>query len=209
MLDQISSREHCGEAVLAQRIPPLPSFTVSRALSRFDRTQLEGFISIAIDLLDLADGDPESEDDDSEDSFALPGEALANASGPGCPIADAGGDIANEDVAGGYMDVRSSGPGCPISDPGGGAVDDEAELTNEDGEEEALIGEFSDAAARAVHRTRIQRTRCFPQYRQYRDWGSREMRREVRNYRLFTPPGVPTRRQLFRRKRGVPRRPRA
>lgn len=35
---------------------------VHRILGRFNRDQISGFISVAIDLLDLADGDPDSED---------------------------------------------------------------------------------------------------------------------------------------------------
>ena len=43
---------------------PNASTPVERILGRFDRAQLEGFISVAIDLLDMADGDPDIEDDD-------------------------------------------------------------------------------------------------------------------------------------------------
>ncbi|ALR19027.1 hypothetical protein ATN00_00545 [Sphingobium baderi] len=37
---------------------------VARILSRYDRERLEGFVAIAIDLMDLMDGDPDLEDDD-------------------------------------------------------------------------------------------------------------------------------------------------
>jgi hypothetical protein len=69
---------------------------IERILGRFDRAQLEGFIAIAIDLLDLADGDPDVErngdeldgsmgEDDFHDQSA---DWLGHA---GCPIADPGG----------------------------------------------------------------------------------------------------------------------
>ena len=71
---------------------PIPPAVISRALSRFDREQLSGFIAVAIDLLDFADGDRDLELDGdeldgdirSEDSFEYHG-----GYGPGCPIADA------------------------------------------------------------------------------------------------------------------------
>ena len=43
-------------------LPPMPA--VARILSQFDRPKLEGFIAVAIGLLDVLDGDPESEEDD-------------------------------------------------------------------------------------------------------------------------------------------------
>ena len=72
---------------------------VMRILSRFDRASLAGFISIAIDLLDLADGDADLEEtgddeltgDESDGNFseddAAPRFALIE-HGPGCIIAD-------------------------------------------------------------------------------------------------------------------------
>lgn len=41
-------------------LPPMPA--IARILSRFDRAQLEGFISVAIDLADAMDGDENLED---------------------------------------------------------------------------------------------------------------------------------------------------
>jgi hypothetical protein len=43
---------------------PPPPAAVSRVLATFDRHQLEGFIAVALDLLDLADGDLDMEEDD-------------------------------------------------------------------------------------------------------------------------------------------------
>ena len=40
-------------------MPPIPA--VARILARYDRAKLEAFITIAIDLADTLDGDPEGE----------------------------------------------------------------------------------------------------------------------------------------------------
>lgn len=45
---------------------PVPPPAITRVLSRFDRDQLAGFIAVAIDLLDLADGDADREGDDAD-----------------------------------------------------------------------------------------------------------------------------------------------
>lgn len=67
--------------------PPMPA--VARILSRFDRQQLEGFLSVAIDLLDFADGDPDAENATNlEDDFVLTDNALHSDTGPGCAISD-------------------------------------------------------------------------------------------------------------------------
>lgn len=68
-------------------IIPMPA--VARILSRYDRAKLEAFVSVAIDLLDVMDGDPDAETgNDLEDDFALSENALAWEDGPGCTIAD-------------------------------------------------------------------------------------------------------------------------
>ncbi len=90
---------------------------IARILARYDRQRLEGFISIAIDLLDVVDGDPDleiedpagetvpvvddlslppEEDDadpdleetDAEDSFVLSTNALRLNHGAGCNVGD-------------------------------------------------------------------------------------------------------------------------
>jgi len=54
-----------------EQFVPAPPAAITRVLATFDRNQLEGFIAVALDLLDLADGDPEAEDStDLEDDFA-------------------------------------------------------------------------------------------------------------------------------------------
>lgn len=73
-----------------QTAPPSPVIVV-QALARLNRNQLAGIITVAIDLLDIADGDTDLEpngdelDGDwrSEDSFEYHG-----GYGPGCPVAD-------------------------------------------------------------------------------------------------------------------------
>lgn len=49
-------------ATLPFTTPPMPA--VARILSRYDRPKLEAFLSIAIDLLDTLDGEPDVEEDD-------------------------------------------------------------------------------------------------------------------------------------------------
>ena len=49
---------------MSAHFAPPPPAAVSRILRRFDRDQLAGFIAVAIDLLDVADGDPDDEDDE-------------------------------------------------------------------------------------------------------------------------------------------------
>ena len=43
-----------------------PPPAVMRVLSRFDRAQIEGFVEVAIGLMDLADPDPDAEPDGDE-----------------------------------------------------------------------------------------------------------------------------------------------
>lgn len=71
-----------------------------------------------IERLDLSDGDADFEDaTDLEDDWTLSKRGAGFHTGPGCPIADAGGQSSNEDEPGCYS--GDPGPGCPISDPGG------------------------------------------------------------------------------------------
>jgi len=76
-----------------ERLLPVPPAAVSRVLSRFDRRALEGFISVAIDLLDLADGDADLEESgDEQDGIGAEDEPCAAfelmGNGPGCLISD-------------------------------------------------------------------------------------------------------------------------
>lgn len=45
-------------------VPDMP--VLARILARFEREELEGFIAVAIDLLDVAAGDDDIEEDDSD-----------------------------------------------------------------------------------------------------------------------------------------------
>lgn len=82
---------------------PAPPVAISRVLSRFTREELEGFVAIAIDLMDMADGDPDAEiGNDAEDDFQLSPMALDYvADVPGCPI--------TEPDAVGYLEWDSRG----------------------------------------------------------------------------------------------------
>ena len=83
---------------LPAHFAPMPA--VMRTLAQFDRLSLEGFISVAIGLLDVVDGDPdvepngdETDHSHSEECFIEYGPCYA----PGCPVADPGGCTAEDD----------------------------------------------------------------------------------------------------------------
>ena len=91
---------------------PPPPAAISRILSTFSRDHLEGFIAVALDLLDLADGDPDFQQADGDElDFNAAEDDFCDHSGwkaeAGCPVSDPGED----------------------DDPGGGNVDDEGEPT--------------------------------------------------------------------------------
>ncbi|MDT7527991.1 hypothetical protein OVY29_04875 [Sphingopyxis sp. SE2] len=69
-----------------------PPAAVMRMLASHSREQLEGFIEVALSLLDLADGDPDIEPNgDEEDGTGAEDEQGAHtcdASGPGCAVSD-------------------------------------------------------------------------------------------------------------------------
>jgi hypothetical protein len=91
-------------------IPPMPA--VARILGRYDRSQVEAFIAVAIDLLDVFDGDTDVELNGDEVDGTNAEDELPRDSSVG------------------------SGPRCIISDPDL-AVDDEGCDTDEDREEDA------------------------------------------------------------------------
>jgi hypothetical protein len=79
---------------------PIPGAAtpVERILSRFDRAQLEGFIAVAIDLLDIADGDTdvelngdEADGTGGEDDFIDHHTLVGDWGNAGCPVSDPGG----------------------------------------------------------------------------------------------------------------------
>jgi len=166
----------------------VPPAAVSRLLARYSRDELAGFVAVAIDLLDAADGDPDLE---------LNGDEL---DGMG----------AEDDFGVQRAPLHLEGPGCPLADPDMAADDQGCDDIDQDLEPEECPEEFSDPAVRARHRRRIQRTRCIRRYRIRRHSLTGEiMSREVARYELdeWRVPSL-TRRSLLKRKRGVPRRPR-
>ena len=165
--------------------PPMPA--VARILARFEREQLAGFIAVALDLIDTLDGDPDLENaTDLEDDFALSRQALSYDTGPGCATTDTGEEDDNDS---GVED-----------DPKG--IDPEEDLGAEErGEpEDWQEPPVADPDAHREQMLRIQQTRCFPLL-------DRSTRR-INGHMLLVEPTVPTKGQLLRRKRGVPKRPR-
>jgi hypothetical protein len=78
---------------------PAPPAAVSRVLATFDRDQLASFIEVAIGLLDVADDDPDAEEDDDP------------------------GQCSEDEISCGWPGFGDRGPGCLIGDPDT-AVDD-------------------------------------------------------------------------------------
>jgi hypothetical protein len=93
---------------------------IAAILGRFDRPTLETFLTVAVELLDVADGDPDFENaTDLEDDFALSPQALGYGGGPGCAVSDC--DHGNDEGEPNFISCRDvdGGAGCPIADPGG------------------------------------------------------------------------------------------
>ena len=70
---------------MAGKIPPAPVLAI---LSRYSRQEIEGFIAVAIDLLDLADGDSDQEGAHDEDEISTAFFLVSKRSGPGCLWSD-------------------------------------------------------------------------------------------------------------------------
>lgn len=150
------------------------------------RESIEAAVETLVALLDLVDGDPDVEGNGDE----------------------LDGSGASEDE---FIDHYGYGPGCPVSDPGGGAIDDEPEGRGDD----CASVDFRPVVDPEAYREqidRIHRERCIPidTWRMPQLLGGllHDRRRAIR-YRLFFEPFVPALRSIFRRKRGVPRNPRA
>lgn len=72
----------------------IPPAAITRVLSGFDRATLVGFVTVAIDLMDLADGDPDEESDpfnEGEPAFDAQSRALVDQH----PATDPNGDTAD------------------------------------------------------------------------------------------------------------------
>lgn len=108
---------HDSPAVtLPGAITPMPA--LARVLARFDRDQLGNAIEVMLTLLDLQDGDPDTEDDDpsgqyDEDAYTGP---RAHKGGPGCPISDPDACSAGDDGCGWHSLGGHSGWGSPDED---------------------------------------------------------------------------------------------
>lgn len=88
---------------------PAPPAAITRVLATFNRTQLAGFIAVAIDLIDLADGDADAEDnaDDEPDGtdegdaawieFSVRGRHKHDRHGAELMVRNSRGSIAHED----------------------------------------------------------------------------------------------------------------
>ena len=73
---------------LPNHFAPMPA--VMRTLAQFDRRSLEGFIAVAIGLLDVVDGDPDVELNGDETDHTGSEECFVDhdGSGPGCHVSD-------------------------------------------------------------------------------------------------------------------------
>jgi hypothetical protein len=148
-----------------QRFAPAPPAAVSRVLRTFGRAELEGFIAVAIDLLDLADGNPDAEEETLEDAFVEhhPTNALyfADSEGgayiewhtiparfrrtrttcrtPGQEDDETTGAEDDFHPERGYFRSPLKGAGCPISDPDEAVDDKPCDDQFEDREQEVGI----------------------------------------------------------------------
>ncbi len=89
---------------------------IDRILSRFDRATLESFVSVAIDLLDLVDGDAEAEDGDEDCCSAHDDRAGCDLTGMTCDHYGPGDldDAEDDDPAGDESDREEEEPLIPV-----------------------------------------------------------------------------------------------
>lgn len=125
-------RPNAGLVTLPGTFPPMPA--VARVLSRHGPASLAAFVTIAIDLLDLADGDPDSEPNGDDEPLRADGDCNDSAwpewhtlrgSMKRQPAAAIDEDMEDDDPTGQYDEdcytgplLADLGPGCPLSDPG-------------------------------------------------------------------------------------------
>lgn len=86
-----------------QHFAVVPPAAISRVLASFSRNELAGFVSVAIDLMDLVDGDSDLEEVGAEDSFQS-----HDCDGPGCPLGDP--DSCEDADRGERVDEREEDP---------------------------------------------------------------------------------------------------
>lgn len=165
-----------------------PAAPLMRLLGSFDRLKVEAFAEISIALLDLIDGDCDIEDADADRE-------------PNGDELD--GSMGEDDFCAHDVPWCLQGPGCPLGDPDQAVDDKGCDDINDDREPEdyteALA--FSDPLAHAEQTKRIQQTRCYRVRSPFVGGGI--------EHRLLVEPEMPTKRQLLKRKRGVPKCPRA
>ena len=132
------------EAINHPAAQPSPPAAISRILSRFTRAELEGFVAVAIDLMDLVDGEADAEDgNDLEDDFTLTEYAKGfGGRGPGCEISDQdagawiewntmrGSQKRGPNIMAGREDDEDD-DAAEDDDPAGGNVEDEGEAIDE------------------------------------------------------------------------------
>lgn len=138
--------------------PPPPA--VMRILGRYSREELAMFVTVAIDLMDLAEPDTELEPtgDEQDGQFA-------------------------EDEPAARFAVTKDGPGCIVADPDMAADDVPCDDIDQDLEQDEIaFGSYAidqrtsyppdTSAERSLtipHRDRVRRTRC--DRVEYRGWG--------------------------------------
>jgi hypothetical protein len=95
----------------------VPVFDLPAYLGSDDaRREIGDAVDTLIAFLDDLGGDPDLEEIDAEDSFALSWRALGP-DGPGCSIGDPGGVVESEDEPDMHGAMGGDGPGCALSDP--------------------------------------------------------------------------------------------
>lgn len=88
-----------AHVITPHNFPPAAAARIAaRMLDRFNRDELGNAIEVLVELLDVWDGDPDSENCGSEDDPIEPYAPY----GPGCPIADAGGGDVTDEPHDGY-----------------------------------------------------------------------------------------------------------
>lgn len=94
--------------------PRMPA--VARILARYDREKLEAFISVAIDLLDALDPNPDVElnGDELDGSMGEDDFNKQRASGPGCPLADPDMSVDDQACDEPYQDLEPEENAVPI-----------------------------------------------------------------------------------------------
>ena len=98
---------------------PMPLGLIAQAVPRLTRDELASLTERLIDRLDEIDGDADAENaTDIEDDFAFSpnGELHRRAVGPGCFLADPGGQCDEDDLNTRLLFAFNAGPGCTISD---------------------------------------------------------------------------------------------